>query len=190
MQQLRSFQIQLSNLVCACSDDEDFIPQLLPPPPSVRRRQVTQTPSPSACLQNISASDQQTQHVPPTQKIASKAMPFDPSSAIYVARIPPNALDDLGSMFQAFGRIRRVIPMSSETAIVVFFTRFEARSALLGPLPPGFETMRVAPCTPRQTRPGRGGMNSPSVPVPPPSRRSPPQVDITTIQHNWTVTSH
>ena len=68
--------------------------------------------------------------------------------------------------------------------------RSEVTSALLGPLPPGFETMRVAPYTPRQKRPGRGGMNAPSVPVSPPSRRSPPQVDITTIQHNWTLTSH
>ena len=113
VQQLRSLQMELSNIVCACRDDEDFIPQLMPPPPPVRRHKVNPTPSPSGCLQNSSALDQQTQHVPPTPKIASKATPFDPSLAIYVARIPPNAMDDLGSMFQAFGRIRRVIPMSS-----------------------------------------------------------------------------
>ena len=96
--------------------------------------------------------DQQTLHVlVPT---TPKATPFDQSPAIYVACIPPYAMDDLGSMFQAFGRILRVIPMSSKTAIVVFFNRSEAQSSQVGPLPPGFVTIQVAPYTPQQKGPG------------------------------------
>ena len=56
------------------------------------------------------------------KKYLSRALPFDPSKAIYVGSIPPNVMDDLGTSFQAFGRICCVIPMSSETALVVFFT--------------------------------------------------------------------
>ena len=160
LQHLCSLQVHLSNTFCAICDDEDLFPKfcsrLQPPPACWRLGKENQTPSQSGCLQNSCASDQQTQHVPTTPNFASKATPFDLSLAICVACqcIPPNAMDYLGNMFPAFGRIRRVIPMSSETAIVVFFTLSEARSAQVGPLPPGFKTMLVALYTPQQKRPG------------------------------------
>ena len=75
----------------------------------------------------------------------SKAPPFDPSLPIYVVSVPPGAMDDLGTIIQAVGRIRRAVQMSFKIAIVVFSAQSAARSAEAGPPPPGFGTNAGCP---------------------------------------------